>query len=107
MKEVARDLKDRLPGAEITLDPPDKAGGTWWMDVHLGDRAVVVEWRPSMGFGISWTPSDGYGEGPDEFYDSSEEALARIVELLESGLRTQPLSQLVLRRLREAEASRR
>lgn len=98
---LASSIKERLPSAEIVLDPPSGAGGTWWLDIHLGDRGVVVEWRPAMGFGISSTPAEGYGEGSDEFYENMEDAIGRTLEVLVNGVPTQTTGQLALRRLRE------
>ncbi|WP_159396706.1 helix-turn-helix domain-containing protein [Sorangium cellulosum] len=105
MEMLARGIKERLPNAEISLDPPSEAGGAWWLDVRMDGRSVVVEWRPRVGFGVSSTPSDGYGEGQDELYDTTEGALARIVEVLEEGVRTQPPDEHVLKRLREARGA--
>jgi DNA-binding XRE family transcriptional regulator len=95
-------LHERLPDATLSLDRPEKGGGSWWLDASLGDHSLVVEWKPSMGFGVSSLPSEGFGDGPDEFYDDEEEALGRVKHLLRTGERTKPAHQLALKRLREA-----
>lgn len=102
MEELSRRIIERLPRAEVSIDPPAKPMGTWWLDARIDNHSVVVEWRPRTGFGVSSTPAEGYGEGPDELFDNIDDALARIVDVLEMGARTQPPSQVALRRLREA-----
>jgi DNA-binding XRE family transcriptional regulator len=95
-------LEGKLPKATITLDEPEKQNGTWFLDVRTGKRAVTVEWRPSMGFGVS-TPGGEYGVGPDELYDDLDGAFERIVGLLQNGGKTEPPDQSTLRRLREVQ----
>ncbi len=95
-------LQKRLPEAKLELDRPEHGGGSWWLDARFARHALTVEWKASMGFGISSLPSDGFGDGPDEFFDDEKEALARIEHLLRSGERTQQSSELALKRLREA-----
>lgn len=110
IQKMAHDLEERLPGAQIHVDVPNKAGGSWWLDARMGDHSVDVEWRPATGFGISSghredPPGTGFGEGPDEIYPNADadQAFARILEVLEKGMRTQPPREVALRRLREAK----
>jgi DNA-binding XRE family transcriptional regulator len=105
MKKVEvlkEELSKRLPGVAVTLDSPKDPSGSYWLDGRFQGNAVVVEWRPSMGFGVSSVPSEGYGEGPDEFYDDWSSALERIIRVLRDGERTHPPDEIVLRRLRES-----
>lgn len=105
--ELLRDeLLGRLPGAVTTLDSPVVSTGSHWLDVQFNGNNVVVEWRPSKGFGLSSAPLErgdyGYGEGPDEVYDNEEEALERLVGILREGVRTVAPTEVELKRLREA-----
>ncbi len=102
MEQFLEQLKERLPQAKLELDRPEHGGGSWWLDARLNKHVLTVEWRPSMGFGVSSLPGAGFGEGPDEFFDSIEEASARVEHLLKTGERTQPARELALKRLREA-----
>jgi DNA-binding XRE family transcriptional regulator len=95
-------LQERVPEAKLELDRPEQGGGTWWLDVSSGKRALTVEWTPSMGFGVSSLPSEGFGEGPDEFFDDEAQALARVEHLLRTGEHTRPPAEMALKRLREA-----
>src|SRR4051812_11426491 len=102
MDRFLQKLCDRVPDATFEMDRPERGGGSWWLDATRGHQSLVVEWKPSMGFGVSSLPSDGFGEGPDEFFDDEEEALGRVEHLLRSEERTRPAQQLALKRLREA-----
>ncbi len=101
IEELMHQIQEQVPSAELELDRPKQPSGRWWLDVRLGKRAVNVEWRPSVGFGVSSVPSSGYGEGPHEFYDSVDGAVDRIVQVLRHGARTSPPAQVALKRLRE------
>jgi len=86
--------------AEFEVDVPDKLGGSGWLDVQLEQKSVVVEWRAGKGFGISSTPTEGLGEGPDEVYRDAAQAAKRVVELLTKNLRTKPPLEIALAKLR-------
>jgi hypothetical protein len=77
--EIARDL----PEATATIDAPDDARGSWWLDVEHGGRRIAIEWRPRNGFGVS-SGSGGYGEGPDEVLRTREAAREHVENLLRS-----------------------
>lgn len=49
------------------------------MDVELNGRTVVVEWRPHMGFGLSFQPGS-YGEGPEIIFPSASATADYIAE---------------------------
>jgi hypothetical protein len=102
MERFMEHLRERVSEAKLELDRPEQGGGSWWLDASMGRRALTIEWAPSMGFGVSSLPGEGFGEGPDEFYDDEEEALARVERLLRSGGRTKHAAQMALKRLREA-----
>lgn len=97
-------LERRFPAASIAVDEPARESGSWWIDVELKGHAVVVEWRPGRGFGISTPSSDDFGVGPDEVYPDADTAFERVKELLLSQTRTTPPAELPLPRLREARS---
>jgi len=105
MDEILEELRARLPKVKAELDPPANPAAPWFLDARLGGHALVVEWRPGVGFGISSVADgapDSYGDGaPDEFVADADDALERIVELLAGGKRTSPPKTIDLRRLRE------
>jgi hypothetical protein len=71
--------------ASTELTRPRYANGVWWLDLRLDDQIVVVEWMGDRGFGVSKTTKDtGFGEGPDEVFDSREPATTRALELLKA-----------------------
>jgi DNA-binding XRE family transcriptional regulator len=102
MEQFLELLQERVPQGRFDLDRPEQGGGSWWLDARLGKQALTVEWRASMGFGVSSLPSVGFGDGPDEFFESAEEAALRVEHLLRSGERTRHAPELALKRLREA-----
>jgi DNA-binding XRE family transcriptional regulator len=102
VEQLAESLRSRLPRARIEVDAPSQGGGTWWVDVRQEKQVLSVQWNSSMGFGLSSLPSDGYGDGPDEFYETETEVADRVAHLLSTGERTAPPDSLALKRLREA-----
>lgn len=90
-----------LPGVSFQDDPPLRVGGSYWLNIQLGDRAAVVEWRPNMGFGLSSLPSGSYGEGPDEVYETVSSVAERLLLVLRDGQTTEPPREALLRKLRE------
>jgi len=54
-----------------------------FVDVRLGERWLVIEWRRGSGYGLTLNPTmeDAFS-GPKEVLDLSEAALRRSVELL-------------------------
>lgn len=102
LETLADKLTKRFPDAITTIDPPGVSNGSWWLDADLKGHAVVIEWRPGKGFGISTHASNGYGEGPDEVYPTDEATFQRVSELLTARQRTLPPRELLLKSLREA-----
>ena len=94
-------VQSRIPDSKIEVDAPSRPSGNWFIDVNARGQSLVVEFRPKLGFGISSAPADGYGEGADEFYPEEEEAVARIVALIGSRMRTKPQRVHLLQELRE------
>lgn len=79
-------VKTAHPTATVDLEA-SLDGGFVWFDIACDDKHVVVEWNAATGFGISAliadpNPMHGYGERPNESFDSIEDAQRRIAELL-------------------------
>jgi hypothetical protein len=97
---VAENLKKRLPGCTIKIDEPLAKSGLWHLDVSRGENAVVLQWSPQKGFGVSADPNPGFGEGPHEVYEEAKQALDRVVHLIETGETTRPPQEAMLSALR-------
>ena len=94
IERIERALRARFPTSELELDPAATAKGGWFLDARLAGHHVVVEWRPDSGFGVTSDPELAYGEGADEVFAGEGAALSRVIELLESRLRTSPAGGL-------------
>jgi hypothetical protein len=100
MDSVVDSLKKRLTGADVRMEEPLSRTGLWHVDIRRGDHAVVLQWSPQKGFGVSADLSPGLGEGPHEVYRDSQEAMDRAVHLIETGERTRPPQEALLSSLR-------
>lgn len=94
-------VRREVPDVRAELDAPDRAGATWFVDLRSGDQALVVEYRPRLGFGLSTPSADAYGEGPDEYFPDEELAARRVVELIRTRRPTEPQRVRMLQELRE------
>ena len=101
VEKLGRLLRERIPGVVIDVDAPSRPEGDWFIDARLRDRSCVVELRPALGFGLSSTPGEGLGEGPDELFEDAPSVVERVAELLRTGARTQPQRVRLLQELRE------
>jgi DNA-binding XRE family transcriptional regulator len=101
VENLVRLLRESIPRAEVAVDAPSRMSGNWFVDVRAGKQVFAVEFRPAIGFGLSSTPSEGLGEGPDEFVESEEGVVERIRALLRSKARTVPQRVRLLQELRE------
>lgn len=99
IERLARTIRAKLPRSKTVLDPGTKPDSSWWLDVESDGHALVVEWKPGRGFGVS-SPSEGYGEGPDEVYPDTGMAADRIIELLHTRGRTRSPAEVGLPELR-------
>lgn len=96
-------LHRQLPTIKTSLEEPFHEDGVWWLDARHGEHAVVIDWRPSRGFGVSSLPAEGFGDRSDERYRDPDEVVTRTVQLLTEGVRTQAPDALGLRGLRESQ----
>ena len=91
-------LDQRVPNATVTVDPPDRAEGNWWIDVRAGKSRVTLEYRPERGFGL-FHENAGYGEGPAELYRTADLVARRVAQVIHAGKSRR--SRLTLKDLRE------
>lgn len=95
-------LAARFPDASLAVDPAETETGSWFLDATLKGYELVIEWRPSRGFGLSTPSPDDYGQGPDEVYEGVDAAYERAKALLLSQTPTRPPAHATLPELREA-----
>ncbi|MBP9091943.1 helix-turn-helix transcriptional regulator [bacterium] len=101
IRHMQRFLTRSFPAARITVDQPLAKRGVWSLDLFLPDYHLAVAWQKGKGFGIVSNATHGYGEGADEVYETLENALPRIVELVASRRPTVPPEAVRLKELRE------
>ena len=98
---LVRLLGERVPDAVVGVDAPSRRAGDWFVDVKSGDQSFTIEYRPALGFGLSSTPSEAFGEGPDEFVEADTAVVERVLKLVRSRARTEPQRVRLLQELRE------
>ena len=84
VERLREKLVEQFPTFNLHLTEPAVETGGWFLDlIREGDSTpIVIEWRPTLGFGIT-TPEDGvYGAGVDEIYPDREATYNRVVELV-------------------------
>ncbi len=96
---LGEQLRERIPGAEVELHAPSGKGKVWWIDAMLRGHAVAVEWSREDGFGISTPTEDDYGSAANEVYADADDAVARVVQLLQSGEQARPRREMDLQAL--------
>jgi hypothetical protein len=81
-------LRRELPDAvSMKLDAPESRDLASWLDIEFEGQWVAVEWKPTIGFGISMIegieedPKKGLFEGPDEFFTDLSQAQEHILSL--------------------------
>jgi transcriptional regulator with XRE-family HTH domain len=103
IERLRDNLVKRFLGIAVELDAPADTAGQWQLDVRRGADSpwIVVEWSPSLGFGVSTPGADAYGTKPDELYPSARAAYGRVIQLIDSGGRTEPPTGVRLAELRQ------
>ncbi len=101
IRHMQRFLTRAFPTARITVDEPLVKGGVWSLDLFLLDYHLAVAWKKGKGFGVVSNDTHGYGEGADEIYESLDDVLPRIVELVANQRPTVPPEAVRLKELRE------
>jgi DNA-binding XRE family transcriptional regulator len=100
IENLRRLIEETLPGAAVGVDAPSRPSGDWFVDIKHQGQSFAVEYRPGLGFGLSSTPSDGYGEGPDEFLPEEAILIDRLGRLVRDRRRTEPQRVHLLQELR-------
>ena len=100
IENLVRLIEEELPAVDWVVDAPTGPKGDWFIDVKHGDQHFSVEYRPDLGFGLSSIPSDGYGEGPDEFLPDEASLVERLTMLAHLSERTKPQRVRLLQDLR-------
>ena len=101
IEQLQSKFKRRYPTARLTIDRPAGAGVYWSLDFSLASSKGEVEWSAERGFGLSLNSEAVYGQRSDEYYSSLSAVWARLVELLDSGGRTDDSSEKFVRAMRE------
>jgi DNA-binding XRE family transcriptional regulator len=101
VERLRRLLQERFHGARIDVDAPSRSKGDWFIDTRIGNQSFVIQFRPSLGFGLSSTPSEGIDQGPDEFLDNEEAIVNRVNQLFRAKGITKPQRVRLLQELRE------
>ena len=76
-----------IPEATFTVDKPlDPSWGATWLDMFVGKVHITILHRPWVGgFGL-YLPKPpeeiGFGENPDQHFETVAEIHARVLELL-------------------------
>jgi hypothetical protein len=91
IQKLQADLMSRFPGIASEIDAPADPAGAWYLDVRPGDDRswIVVGWKPGAGFGVSVPRDDDFWTKPDEVFTDAEAACERVVQLIQSGERTE------------------
>ena len=100
LQDLKRRIQQSLPGASVGIDAPSRSGADWFVDVAFRGQSFVIEYRPKLGFGLSSTPSGGYGQGPDEFFPDAVRLVKRLARLARRKERTEPVRPRLLQELR-------
>jgi DNA-binding XRE family transcriptional regulator len=95
-QSIARDF----PMAEVTVDKPVSATGSWWLDVSLEGRDATIEWRKGRGFGLTVGEAEPMDSGAHEIYGSVREVKKRLYGCLRSGEQTASATSGALGELR-------
>jgi transcriptional regulator with XRE-family HTH domain len=102
IENLREELQRRFPDGTFHMSPPVRAEDQWTLDIRYKDRWVIVDWTPPDRFAVSSASENTlYGDGPDEVYSNSEEALKRLGALLATEARTSPPLPALLSRIRE------
>lgn len=81
-------LKKRFADSavHVTSDFPERSGGSWYIDVMLPDRIVVVEWRPRPGFKVSIAARTDvrlFSDCTEKTYRGSNDTFKSVCSLME------------------------
>ena len=101
IQRMQRILQKEFPTARVDLDEPLRKTGVWALDVFLPDYHLAIAWQAKKGFGLVADETHGYGEGADEVFDDLDNALPRVLYLLNCKRPTVPPQSVRLKDIRE------
>lgn len=101
IQRMQRILQKEFPTARVDLDEPLRKAGVWALDVFLPDYHLAIAWQAKKGFGLVADETHGYGEGADEVFDDLDNALPRVLNLLNCKRPTVPPQSVRLKDIRE------
>jgi hypothetical protein len=68
------------------VEPGGDLAGNWWIVFGCGEHELVVEWRPTLGFGIYELDDETYGGKPMVVKSTADEAAQCVAKLLQPVL---------------------
>ena len=83
LRQLEAEVKRQLPTTAVEYDEPQNPQGFWWATFFHGGNNVVVEWRPSTGFGV-YADDATYSEGPEEVFAHLNECVDNVVSRLKA-----------------------
>lgn len=95
-EDVKNAICGLIPGVSVLLDKAEVSTGSSWLDVGFKGQQLIIECKPSMGFGIYSSSDESFGARPDEVYRSIESLLKRVAMIL-----TEHKSVIKLKEVRE------
>jgi len=87
VKDFIHQVVAGFSGLQVEVEEGGAAAGNWWIDFLVKGRRVTVEWRPTKGFGVYDSESDGYGDRPVEVFRNAQWAARRIQQILKGHFR--------------------
>jgi hypothetical protein len=90
MHDLVQIVRKNFSTARAMVDPAECEEGSWFLDVHLEEYWLNVEWDPKRGFLLTARDDVVFGEGADEVYPDLSGAVRRVLWLLEHKSRTAP-----------------
>lgn len=101
IRELMAKVRQAIPTVAVHLDEPANPIGEWFLDLVANGKGVVVQWREGGPFGLSSLGGEvGIGQKADELYPTLEATEQRLLQLLSTGVRTEPPTAVTLRELR-------
>ncbi|MBI5174682.1 MAG: helix-turn-helix domain-containing protein [Candidatus Melainabacteria bacterium] len=101
IQRMQRILQVAFPTAKVVLDEPLLKTGVWMLDVILPDYRLAISWQTKKGFGLVADEAHAYGEGADEVFADLDQALPRVVHLINCKRPTVPPQAVRLKDIRE------
>lgn len=90
LDECIRLVSEALPGVSAKPDVFLNTEGQefWFTDFEFEGHGAVAQYHPSFGFGISSSEEYGFTHKPDLAFETLEELVQKIIELMRTKTRT-------------------